>query len=49
MRINAETTRAKEQRREEEKLADMKDMEYSRNKLVRWKTNYLVIDLHGIS
>lgn len=35
MRINAETMRAKEQRREEEKLADMRDMEYVRNKLVR--------------
>lgn len=35
MRINAETMQAKEQRREEEKLADMRDMEYSRNKLVR--------------
>ncbi len=35
MRINAETVRAKEQRREEEKLADMRDMEYIRNKMVR--------------
>lgn len=41
MRINAETMRAKEQRREEEKLADMRDMEYVQNKLVRWKANYL--------
>lgn len=42
MRINAETMRAKEQRREEEKLADRRDMEYIQKKLVRWKAN----DLH---
>lgn len=35
MRINTETVQAKEQRREEEKLADMRDMEYIKNKLVR--------------
>uniref|UniRef100_UPI0037E9A1B8 cilia- and flagella-associated protein 45 n=1 Tax=Semicossyphus pulcher TaxID=241346 RepID=UPI0037E9A1B8 len=35
MCINAETMRAKEQRREEEKLADMRDMEYIQNKLER--------------
>lgn len=35
MRINAETIRAKEQKREEEKLADMRDMEYLQKKLVR--------------
>lgn len=34
MRINAETMRAKEQRREEEKLADRRDMEYIQKKLV---------------
>ncbi|XP_041656433.1 cilia- and flagella-associated protein 45 isoform X2 [Cheilinus undulatus] len=33
--INAETMRAKEQRREEEKLADLRDMEYIQNKLER--------------
>lgn len=42
MRINAETMRAKQQRREEEKLADMRDMEYIRKKMVRWKANYLL-------
>ncbi|KAM7399561.1 hypothetical protein PAMP_018826 [Pampus punctatissimus] len=35
IRINSETVRAKEQRREEEKLADMRDMEYIKNKLER--------------
>lgn len=34
MHINAETMRAKEQRKEEEKLADMRDMEYIKSKLV---------------
>lgn len=41
MRINAETMRAKQQRREEEKVADMRDMEYIQKKMVRWKANYL--------
>ncbi|XP_029372731.1 cilia- and flagella-associated protein 45 [Echeneis naucrates] len=35
MRINSETMRAKERRKEEEKLADMKDMEYIRKKMER--------------
>lgn len=35
MRINAETIRTKEQRREEEKLADRRDREYIQKKLVR--------------
>ncbi|XP_074535419.1 cilia- and flagella-associated protein 45 [Halichoeres trimaculatus] len=35
MRINAETMKAKELRKEEEKLADMRDMEYIRNKQER--------------
>ncbi|KAM9853491.1 LOW QUALITY PROTEIN: cilia- and flagella-associated protein 45-like [Aulostomus maculatus] len=35
MRINAETIRVKEQRKEEEKLADIRDMEYIKNKLKR--------------
>uniref|UniRef100_A0A8C2XI29 Cilia- and flagella-associated protein 45 n=1 Tax=Cyclopterus lumpus TaxID=8103 RepID=A0A8C2XI29_CYCLU len=35
MRINTETMQAKEQRREEEKLADMRNMEYMRNKMKR--------------
>ncbi|XP_036930514.1 cilia- and flagella-associated protein 45 isoform X1 [Acanthopagrus latus] len=35
MHINAETMRAKEQRKEEEKLADMRDMEYIKSKLER--------------
>ncbi|XP_062283139.1 cilia- and flagella-associated protein 45-like [Scomber scombrus] len=35
MCINNQTLRAKEQRREEEKLADMRDMEYIKNKLQR--------------
>ncbi|KAM8767905.1 cilia- and flagella-associated protein 45 [Acanthopagrus schlegelii] len=35
IRINAETMWAKEQRKEEEKLADMRDMEYIKRKLER--------------
>ncbi|KAM4565594.1 cilia- and flagella-associated protein 45 isoform 2-T2 [Odontesthes bonariensis] len=35
MRINAETMRAKERRLEEEKMADMRDMEYTKKKLER--------------
>lgn len=35
MSINAATMRAKEQRQEEERLADMREMEYMRSKLVR--------------
>ncbi|XP_068441678.1 cilia- and flagella-associated protein 45 isoform X1 [Clinocottus analis] len=35
MRINTETMRAKEQRREEEKMADMRNMEYMRKKMKR--------------
>lgn len=42
MRINTEIMQAKEQRREEEKLADMRNMEYMRNKMVRRKAG----DLH---
>lgn len=34
LHINAETMRAKEKRREEEKLADMRDMEYIQKKMV---------------
>lgn len=41
MRINAETMRAKEQRREVEKVADMRDMEYIHKKMVRQQANYL--------
>lgn len=37
LRINAETIRTKEQRREEEKLLDMRDMEYTKKKLVSSK------------
>ena len=37
MRINAETMQAKEQRREEEKLADIRDIAYIRKKQVRSK------------
>lgn len=43
MRINAETIRAKEQRREEEKLADRRDREYIQKKLVRWKNQIISI------
>ncbi|XP_077422591.1 cilia- and flagella-associated protein 45 [Vanacampus margaritifer] len=35
MRINSETLRAQELKREEEKLADMREMEYIKNKLQR--------------
>lgn len=35
MRINSETIRAKEWRREEEKMADLRDLEYMKNKMVR--------------
>ncbi|XP_072248899.1 cilia- and flagella-associated protein 45 isoform X2 [Leuresthes tenuis] len=35
MHINAETMRAKEKRLEEEKMADMRDMEYTKKKLER--------------
>lgn len=35
MRINAETMQAKERRLEEERQADMRDMEYLKNKMVR--------------
>ncbi|KAM9811326.1 cilia- and flagella-associated protein 45 [Syngnathus typhle] len=35
MRINAETLRAQELRREEEKMADLREMEYIKNKLQR--------------
>lgn len=35
MRINNEILRAKEQRKEEEKLADMRNMEYIKKKMVR--------------
>lgn len=35
MRINGETIRAKEHRREEEKMADLRDLEYMKNKMVR--------------
>lgn len=34
MRINAETIHTKEQKREEEKLLDMRDLEYMKKKLV---------------
>lgn len=37
MRINGETIRAKEHRREEEKMADLRDLEYTKNKMVRLK------------
>lgn len=37
MRINGETIRAKERRREEEKMADLRDLEYTKNKMVRLK------------
>lgn len=37
MRINGETIRAKERRREEEKTADLRDLEYTKNKMVRLK------------
>lgn len=35
LRINSETIRAKERRREEEKVADLRDLEYMKNKMVR--------------
>lgn len=35
MRINAQSIRTKEQRREEEKLLDIRDLEYMKKKLVR--------------
>lgn len=38
MRINNEILRAKEQRKEEEKLADMRNMEYIKKKMVRCQT-----------
>lgn len=38
MRINGETIRAKERRREEEKMADLRDLEYTKNKMVRLKS-----------
>lgn len=38
LRINTETIRTKEQRREEEKLLDMRDMEYLKKKLVKQNT-----------
>lgn len=34
MRINSETIRVKERRREEEKMADLRDLEYTKNKMV---------------
>lgn len=34
IRINSETIRAKERRREEEKKADLRDLEYMKNKMV---------------
>lgn len=34
MRINSETIRTKERRREEEKMADLRDLEYVKNKMV---------------
>lgn len=39
MRINAESMRTKAQRREEEKLLDMREMEYLKKKLVSFKHN----------
>lgn len=39
MRINAESIRTKVQRREEEKLLDMRDLEYLKKKLVSGKQN----------
>lgn len=47
MRINGETIRAKERRREEEKMADLRDLEYTKNKMVRlkntpWQTSMCV-------
>lgn len=39
MRINAETLQVKEQRMKEEKLADIKAMEYIKKKQVSWKSN----------
>lgn len=39
MRINTETLRVKEQRMKEEKLADIKAMEYIKKKQVSWKSN----------
>lgn len=39
MHINAETLRAKQQRMKEEKLADIKAMEYIKKKQVSWKSN----------
>lgn len=35
VRINAETIQARERRREEEKLMDIRDVEYMQKKLVR--------------
>lgn len=34
IRINSETIRAKERRREEEKMADLRNLEYMKNKMV---------------
>lgn len=34
MRINSETIRAKERRREEEMMADLRSLEYMKNKMV---------------
>lgn len=34
MHINSETIRAKERRKEEEKMADLRDLEYMKNKMV---------------
>lgn len=39
LRINTETIQAKRQRREEEKLLDMRDMEYMKKKLVKQNTH----------
>lgn len=39
MRINAESIRTKVQRREEEKLLDLRDLEYTKKRLVSWKQN----------
>lgn len=39
VRINAESIRTQVQRREEEKLLDMRDMEYTKEKLVSLNQN----------
>lgn len=48
MRINAESIRAKVQRREEEKLLDMKDAEYVKKKLVSGSQTPAAVGLERI-